>query len=1343
MSVARLATYLAMDRRHALLENAEMPDRFSGSALLADISGFTPLTEALVEHLGPRRGAEELTILLNRVYTDLVARVHHFRGSVACFIGDALIACFPDDDGLKAVACGLQMQRVMKQFQAMPAPHGGRINLAMKAAVTAGSMRRLLAGNPAIRLVDVLAGSPIDRLSDVEHVAYPGEVVASARVVRRLGSQLVVDEWRGRTGVIAGLRANAITDDWPVLDVDVVLDPELLRPYLLEPVFDRVAAGQGDYLAELRPVAALFLKFSGIDYDTDDAAAAKLSSYTSWVQSAVHRYGGHVLLITTADKGSHLYAVFGALEAHEDDSQRAVAAAKALVDIPPELAFIVDTQIGVSYGRARVGAYGGETRRTYGALGDVVNLAARLMGIAPAGEIRCSEAIAERSSETWEFETLGEVQLKGMSRPQRVFRPLERARTSGGSARSLIGRDHELAELVASLDQTKRGSRRIHLIAGEAGIGKSRLVDELVAEAVDAGFACLIGAGDSIEQHTPYRAWREILSDALDLQPDSRTLEERRDCAVATLRALNVQDRAPLLNDILDLDLPSTRWTRTLSSEVRQESLAALVGEILASLASTKPLLLVVDDVHWLDSLSWDLAVSVTRALAQSPATIICTHRLYGDMEPSALTLLANLTGASRMRLGPLPPDATLALAATQLGLAVGALPDAVAELLKQRSEGNPFYARELINALLDTGQLIASNGTCTIVGDEAALLESVPSTLEGVVLSRLDRLPDEEQLTMKVASVIGRSFLVLAVERAYPSSIERAELIRHLADTTQRRLTLVEFEDLQSGYAFQHVVTQQVTYETLLFEQRRSLHRNVAEWIEETESDDLSAQYPLLVFHWNRAGRADRELEYCRLAGEQAATKCANTEAALYFSRAVELITQSDQPHATEALFDILSRRVRVLAILGRVEEERSDLDRLLAIAEEGKDEQRRGDVLVEWADHHNRRGQFEQALDSGTRALSSMRKAGCTTGEAQALTRLGKTFEEQGEYSQARERVEQALRIFEEVGDIGGQAAAVKSLGVIHARLGELSQAMEQFDAAHDLYRAIGDRKGEADILGNLGALSYYLGDYESTIAHTQQAQPMFEEMGNRSGSARCLSNLGNSYSALGAFDEALRAHEQSLVIYQQLEDVNSCADCYTNLGIAHHALGVGGYPELLANPQDENEHLQRAVAHHQEAIAIRERIANRAGMVVSHLNLGSVFLCIGKLDAATSALHQALELIHELGLDLYEPRALAALARGSLQAGNTQSAIEYSERAIEKLEGQDQLLFDEVQFTQYLVLEAAGRQSDADPFLIRAHTSVLARAENLSDPAFRESFLAMYHAVLSAWMNRQAAP
>ena len=1339
MTRAKLATYLAMDRRIGLAAGASLPTRMTGSALLADISGFTPLTEALVEQLGPHQGAEELTRLLNAVYTALLSPIHDYGGSVVCFIGDALIACFLGDEGARGLACGLAMQRAMASFENVLLPHGGRVELAMKAAVTTGPMRRFLVGDRSVRQIDVLAGHTVDRLSDVEHEAQPGDVLAAPEVMHTLQDRVLVGAWRGPYPCIQGLReepagARAAEPD---------LDPELLRPYILSPVYERVLAGHGDFLAELRPVTAIFLKFEGIDYDKDDRAGEKLDAYTSWVQEEVARHGGDVLLLTTADKGSHLYAVFGALEAHEDDASRALAAAHRLLEVPHSLSFIRGIQIGVSYGRARVGAYGGETRRTYGALGNVVNRAARLMGIAPPGEIRCSQSVVDRSKGSWSFESLDAVELKGLEGPQPVFRPVARWVAATEPSTALIGREIEHADLMAALHEAASGNRRTRILVGEAGIGKSRLIHELVEVARHEGFICLVGTGDSIEQHTAYRAWRELLTaffgldEALDPQARRQQVRER----VLALDPEGEQ-HIPLLNDILALDIAETPLTAGYAPEIRRESLAVWLGGLLANDATTHPLLLVLDDAHWLDSLSWDLALSVARSVVRAPVMIVITHRPFGEPEPPSLSALRTLSHARRMQIGALPGEATLHVAAAHLGLAPDALPGDVRELVLERAGGNPFYARELVRSLLDTGRLVVEHEGCRLTVGVDKLRESVPETLEGVVLSRLDRLSNDEQLTMKTASVIGRSFLFRTLENVRPTSIQDSELHAHLANTTRRQFTVLEAKEPELLYAFQHAVTQQATYDTLLFEQRRDLHHSVAAWYESTYAESLAPHFPLLAFHWNRAGQDEPEYRYTMLAGDQAARQYANAEAAAYFTRALALVDRIGEGEYRDRRYRILRQRAAIYALLGEVEAERADLDALLSLSETSREPARKGAVLGLWADHHNRCGRFADALTCGEGSLAAMRDAGDAEGAADALTHLAKTFEEQGEFDQAREHAQSALHIFQEAGRADGEAATLKSLGVIHARLGKLPQAMEAFEASRDVYRSIGDRKGEADILGNLGALSYYLGDYEATIRYTEQAQPMFEDMGNRSGAARCLSNLGNSYSALGAFETGLAYHERSATLYQQLEDENGYADSLTNMGTACHALGVGGYPELTCGLHSENARLREALHHHQEALAIVARIGSKPGEVISHFNLGSVYLCLGRIDEAESHLRQAIDLGQQLGLEGLALRALAALARGALQRSDAQGALQHSSSAIDRLGVDDLPYADEIHFTQYQVLRLLGREETASTHLRHAAVAILAQAKAIQDPDLRASYRKMHHEVLSAWSKAEAA-
>ena len=360
-----LSAYIPTDRRHALARGAALPDHTSGAALFADISGFTPLTEALVQALGPQRGAEELTRWLNEIYDALLAEIELYRGSVIGFSGDAITCWFDDHNpdylkphpttttALRATACALAIQRTMQRFVQVDIPGAGIVSLAMKAVVTVGSARRFLIGDPGIQLVDALAGKTLYRLATGEHLAERGEVLLDEAAVAALEDQLDVLGWRKdpesgeRFAVVNVLNVTVETAPWPPLEADALSD-ELLRPWLLPPVYDRLKSGMGEFLTELRPTVALFVRFSGIDYDVDPQAQSKLNEYIQAVQRSLAGYDSYLFQLIIGDKGSNFYASFGALQAHEDDAIRAISAALDLRDL--QMDFIQDVQIGVSQG---------------------------------------------------------------------------------------------------------------------------------------------------------------------------------------------------------------------------------------------------------------------------------------------------------------------------------------------------------------------------------------------------------------------------------------------------------------------------------------------------------------------------------------------------------------------------------------------------------------------------------------------------------------------------------------------------------------------------------------------------------------------------------------------------------------------------------------------------------------------------------------------------------------------------------------------------------------------------------------------------------------------------------
>jgi len=432
-----VAVYIPMDRRQALARGKTLPEHTRGAAVLADISGFTPLTEALAKELGLQRGAEEITRQLNRVYGALIDEVHRYGGSVIGFSGDAITCWFDDDKrsnvpgmaALRAVACALAMQAALRQLGRMSTPAGAAIELAIKVAVAAGPTRRFLVGDPSILNIEVLAGQTLDELALGEHVASRGEVLVQAAIVEALGPRISVADWRSdpatdkRFAIVSGLAAPAPTAPWPDLASETLAE-EQIRPWVLSSVYERVRGGKSAFLSELRPAAVLFLSFAGIDYDAEADAGAKLDTFVRWVQAVLAQYDGALLQLTIGDKGSYLYGSFGAPIAHDDDAVRAVAAALEMLSPPPHLQFVQGIRIGLAYGQMHAGAYGGTSQHTYGVQGDKTNLAARLMQAASAGSILCDEAIYHAAKSRLQFISLASLTVKGKAEPVAVYQPI-------------------------------------------------------------------------------------------------------------------------------------------------------------------------------------------------------------------------------------------------------------------------------------------------------------------------------------------------------------------------------------------------------------------------------------------------------------------------------------------------------------------------------------------------------------------------------------------------------------------------------------------------------------------------------------------------------------------------------------------------------------------------------------------------------------------------------------------------------------------------------------------------------------------------------------------------------
>ena len=1265
--------YIPMDRRQALAHGDTLPDRTIGAALFVDISGFTPLTETLATELGRKRGAEEVLRQINPIYDALIAELYRYGGSVIGFAGDAMTCWFDDDDlaGVpkpvrsipRAVAAALAMQNTMQQFAVTRTPTGTTIYLGIKVAVASGSVRRFVVGDPDIQVLDVLAGDTLTRMAAAEGQAATGEIMVSEEVTAALTDSLEIAEWRQdsnghRFAVVTRLREPVSESPWPPLDTSR-LSEEQLQSWLLPSVFCRIQAKQR-FLGDLRSVTPLFLKFGGIEYDRDAAAGEKLDAYIRWVQGILRRYEGSLIQLTVGDKGSYLYIAFGALLTHEDDTTRAFMAALALQEPPPALSDFGQVQIGVTQGQVWTGACGCSTRHTFGVMGNPVNMAARLMAHATPGQVLVSQLAADATQGRIRCRDLGVIQVKGRTTPLPIAEAVL-VETSGQHLseqfeQRMVGRDQELQQLLTFLDEVESGESRVVSIEAEAGFGKSRLVAEWAGHVRRRGLRGFLGAAQSIEQHTPYRAWRDLLSTFLGL--DALTSLGERQEQVKTHVHVLASDAAvyiPLLNDILELALPDNELTKGLSAQGRQQALITMLLTLFRAAAAQSPLLLALEDVHWLDALSWELVLQLARGLQMSgtPFLLLLVTRPVETLPAPAATL-RRLPYCRHLALNALPPNAIEALTANHLGVAVGSLPPDILTLIQRRSEGNPFFAEELLLHLQAHDVITvqpdpdSSQSHCHVHHQLDQIATELPDSLHGVILARIDRLPPTQQVVLKLAAVIGRTFAFPPLQHLYRhsrtgSAVTLATEIGHLEE---RDFVLTEALEPELTYLFKHIVLRDVAHDTLLYAQRRSLHRSMAGWYEQAHpGQDADSPYlPLLAYHYRQAEDIALERQYAYLAGQQAAARYANDDALSYFSRTQELTPNED----TNEQYRIVWAREEIYDRLGQRELQATDLAQLTTLA--GTRAQQAA-VALRYGAYHNNVGEYETAIAVSEQAFQWAVECGDGISQAQAMIHSGQAFMQQAAYEKATQHYQQAYELAQAVTASTQTAYAWDGLGGVAYRQADYPTAMQYHQQALNLRQEIDDLPGQVQSLRNLGLVSEGRGEYDTARKYYLHALQLAQQMGDRPYEGRVLLDLGSSDWHQGKYPLAETYLQQSLALAQSTGDRLATAASLRNLGVV-----------TVLQRQYDN-----AIDYWEQSLVISQEIGNRDGEGTTLGNLGGAAWYQGQYDKAIDYFERSLLIQQEIGNRNREGAMLNNLGEVAYAQGQYDEAIDYYEQSL----------------------------------------------------------------------------
>lgn len=1250
--------YVPQDRLRALGRGVELPERTEGAALFADISGFTALTEALREQQGERRGIDSLSRRVNAVYDVLIGQVERQGGSVIGFAGDAITCWFDADDGVasqRAVAAARGMQAAMAQFP----------DLAVKVAVSSGPARRLVLGHPEIQRIDTLAGATLTRVAAGEGLARAAELLIDQATATALSLPLSPPRVTP-SGEVFYLLDPSVALGTPgtatALPTPDVPDAETLRPWVLPFVFERETAGGSLFVTDLRPATAVFVRLSGLDYDGDEQAPALLAEGISRSQLALREHGGVLLELTIGDKGSYLYASFGAAQVHEDDAARAVRAALAVRQTLNAAGLSV--QVGISCGTMRVGGYGGSTRQSFGAIGDDVNTAARLMGLAQPGEILISGRVRQAVDDEFALEARPPIPMKGKAEPMPVF-AVSRAQQrrairlqEPASSTPMVGREAEMARIADGLAAARQGQGRVIGLMADAGMGKSRLVAEGVRLARGNGCVGYGGVCRLDGIRTPYLVWQAIWTAFFDLDPGLPPRRQVRQVESVLQRHVPQHAEAwPLLGAVLGQDWPDNDFTRALQPKDRKALLETVLLECLRSAGNEAAadgiaLLLVLEDLHAADPLSLDLLAQVAQAIESLPVLMLLSFRPSDvtdtdSRKPALTALLQGLGHYTQIEPGALSAAQVEQVIRAKLSVLFpergGAVPAELIGRITERAQGNPFYVEELLNHLHD-------RGIDPRLADAASALD-MPASLHSLVLSRIDQLPVQQQLILKVASVIGRQFTASALLDYYPELGTPEAVLASLHELQRVGLTPNDPDEPQAGHLFKHWVTQEVAYESIAYAARVELHGRYADHLERRHADQLAPLASQLAHHYACAEQNPKAARYLRKAGEQAAARYANDEALEHFERALQRLPAQ----ARAERFELLVLREAILALQGRHDLRRSHLAEMDRLAQALPDPQdahaqvavARARLDIDTGDHMAARvwahsalaaldsaktgeraraerrvdalqqearaiffgGNAQAARPQLERALALARAHGYRRGETNILSLMGLLHWHIGELPAAEGLLGQALLQIDEVGDASRHLSLLNNLGVVAKTRGRHAQALTYYADALALARRIGDRSGEAMLLNNMGDVYLEQGDYHQAGVHTEQAARTYQSVHEPVSQGSALINRAEAHRGLGQFRAAREVSLQALALLRAGRHLRGEAVVLDNLGLVAYAQGE----------------FEAAVTNAREAWEVARKVDSPALEAGILRNLARALTAAGQWDGAQAAIGQ----------------------------------------------------------------------------------------------------------------------
>jgi class 3 adenylate cyclase/tetratricopeptide (TPR) repeat protein len=1158
-TVVALRSYVS--RLHGAWLAEDAPGRIRiepGSLLFIDISGFTPLTERLARR--GKVGAEELTEHLTTIFTSLMAAAERQGGDVLKFGGDALLLHFEGaGHELRAAAAAWDLQLLMRGVRRLRTSVG-TVELRASAGIASGIVHAFSLG-PWRDLV--LAGPTADAVLAAEKAAAAGEVLVDASTAAALAPELLKERADG-AGTLLRARPHTTSDlppaSLPAFDPLIALPPGIV-PYL---------GGAAHNEHRLATVAFAQLAGTGavLRDDGPDELCAELDAFVTRTQEACERHGVSYLGSDPDSDAVRVFLAAGAPVAGDRDEDAMLLALGEIVRAPSRL----PARAGCNRGRVFALHIGAAHRRTYATMGDTTNLAARVSGKAPPRGVLATEAVLAHARAPFALTRVEPFAVKGKSEPVHaalVGDLLDESSAPAASGVVLVGRGPEQAQLAELLD---RGGA-LELV-GEPGIGKSALVEDLMARAHARGRRILRVDAAPYTATTPFEAVRRPLGALLGAGDRAARLRE--------LAGAQDERWLALAGAAFGIAVPAAPAVAALEPDVARQRRRLLLAALLDRLLEPGTLV-VAEDAHWLDSASGELLLGLAGRAQRRGWTVVTTRR---DVDGG----LVLGDAAEQLALSALPAAAARALALGDPDDPAPLPPTVLTELVA-RAHGNPLFLRELVGAA-HAGGAVAT----------------LPDSVEALLSARVDMLAPIERDQLRQASVLGTRFrptLLAAMLDIPVDAVDRAlDALDGFLDTRDRNVL------------FRHALVREAAYEALPFRRRRELHARAGRLVEEQAGDRLDDELGLLSLHYDVAEDAERSWRFSRAAGDQAVRRGSPAEAIVLYERALRAGPACGAP--TGALVDVAEARGDAAELAGMFDAAAGAYAAARKLAK--GDDARLAELCRKEGRLRERSATFAQALRWYSRGLKHVEALGPDAESERLAARLvlarGAALLRQGRLTESLAPLERAAADAQRLGDLPSLAHASYLLDWACTDLGRPDERHRTTALA--IYEELDDNVGLGNVLNNLGINAYYEGDWEEAIRLYERCREARVRAGDVVRLVEPLNNIGEVRSDQGHYAEAEAA----------LREARTLARASTYHGITWTATSNLG---RLAARTGDHERAQRLLS---DAIDGFERIGGAAHAAEARARVAEAHALAGSpthaLAAATAARDGAIPVV-----------------------------------------------------------------------------------------------------------------